>query len=342
MTALKPSDIDRFMARPDPARPIVLVFGADAGLVRERVETLVRASVDDVADPFALARIGDAELAANPARIVEEANTIPLFGGRRAVWVKAGARNIAAAIETLVASPPPGCRVIIEAGELKRNAPLRAICEKAKTAAAIPCYLDNEKALLQLIDDEMRDARLALAPEARAALLALVGGDRLASRSEIRKLALYAHGKTRVELDDVLAIVADASELALNGVLDAAFAGRMPDVENQFGKARASVSAASAIMSAALRHVAWLHKMRLQVESGENVEMAMERGAPPVHFSRKPRVGAALKAWNSSRLLRAMEQLADASLQTRRQAPLADTIAQRTLLSLAMTARRKE
>ena len=42
-------------------------------------------------------------LSANPTRLVEEAHTVPLFGGRRAVLVKAGARNIAPAVESLIA-----------------------------------------------------------------------------------------------------------------------------------------------------------------------------------------------------------------------------------------------
>jgi DNA polymerase-3 subunit delta len=87
MTALKTAEIDRFLARPDPARPIVLVYGPDAGLVRERVDALVKASVDDVSDPFAFVRIEGDDLSANPARLVEEAHTVPLFGGRRAVLV---------------------------------------------------------------------------------------------------------------------------------------------------------------------------------------------------------------------------------------------------------------
>lgn len=110
MTAIKASDVDRFIAKPNPAQPIVLVFGPDAGLVRERVDALVRASVDDPNDPFALARIEGDELAGNPARLVEEAHTVPLFGGRRAVLVKAGARNIAAAVETVIAAPSTECR----------------------------------------------------------------------------------------------------------------------------------------------------------------------------------------------------------------------------------------
>jgi len=91
MTTIKSSEIDRFIAKPDPDRPIVLVFGPDTGLVRERVEALVRISVDDPNDPFVLARIEGEELSADPARLMEEVHTIPLFGGcahfaRRRRW----------------------------------------------------------------------------------------------------------------------------------------------------------------------------------------------------------------------------------------------------------------
>src|SRR6516225_1235 len=166
MTALKAAQVDAFVARPDPKRPVVLLFGPDAGLVRERAEALINSAVDDPRDPFALARLAGDELAAEPTRLVEEANTIPLFGGRRAVWVKAGTRNFVAAVEALLAAPSPDCRVVIEAGDLKRNAPLRVICERARNAAALPCYVDSEKDLVRLIDDEMRDAGLAISPQA--------------------------------------------------------------------------------------------------------------------------------------------------------------------------------
>jgi DNA polymerase-3 subunit delta len=340
MVALKAAQIDAFLARPNPAQPIVLVFGPDAGLVRERAEALVRASVDDVNDPFSLVRLDGDDLASEPTRLVEEANTIPLFGGRRAVWVKAGNRNFTAAVEALTQAASPDCRVVIEAGDLKRNAPLRAVCERAKNVAALPCYVDAEKDLARLIDDEMREAGLTIAPDARAMLVPLLGGDRLASRSELRKLALYARGKERVEIDDVVAVVADASALALDAVVDAAFAGRTQDVETQFAKARIAGTSPGTIMSAAQRHVALLHKARLAVDEGQSAGAAVE--ALYVHFRRAPLVEAALKAWSSPRLQRAMMQIADAAFETRLKPELAEAIAQRTLLSIAVNARRRD
>jgi len=338
MVAYKTNLVDGFVAKPNPAQPVVLVFGPDVGLVRERAEALVRTSVDDIADPFSLVRLDGDVLAGEPTRLVEEATTIPLFGGRRAVWVRAGSRSFVAAVEALLPVASADCRVVIEAGDLKRNAPLRALCERAKNAAALPCYADGKIDLAGLIEDEMRAAGLAIAPEARDALLPLLGSDRLASRSEIHKLALYARGKNRVELDDVMAVVADASALVLDGLVDAALAGRTGELEVQFAKTKVADTSPGAIISAALRHVAMLHKARLAVDDGQSAEQATE--GTYVHFSRKTQVQAALKSWTSARLARAMAQLAEATLDSRRQSDLADAIAQRALLSLAVNARR--
>lgn len=339
MVALKGAEIEGFVARPDPARPIVLLFGPDGGLVSERAEAIVKASVDDPSDPFALVRLDGELLVQDPARLVDEAGTIGLFGGRRAIWVKAGGRNIVPAVEAVLDARLVDCRVVIEAGDLRRGAGLRALCEKARMAAAIPCYSDSERDLARLVDDEVRANGLAIAPDARAALVALLGGDRRASRAELRKLTLYAAGSPRVELEDVVAVVADASALALDGIIDAAFAGRPGDVETQFAKARAAGTAASTIVGAALRQVEKLHAIRLAIESG--VADALDRMDPTLHFRRKPLVEAALRSWTAERLARAMSQLAEAELETRRQADLAEAIAQRTLLSIATAGRRK-
>lgn len=342
MTALKTSEIDAFIARPDPARSVVLVYGPDAGLVGERAQAIVRVSVDNTDDPFSLVRLEGDDLSANPLRLVEEANTIPLFGGRRAVWVKnLGRFNPVPAVEALLSAPSPDCRVVIEAGDLRRNAPLRTLCERAKTAVAIPCYADGERDLARLIDEEMKQAGLSIAPDARAALVPCLGGDRQASRNELRKLALYARDSGTVTLDDVLAVVADASALALDSVIDAAFAGKPADVETHFAKARAAGTAPGQIILAALRQVASLHRLALDIADGASVGVAVENARPPLHFRRKPLVEAALRAWPAPRLQQVMAQLSGALFESRRHANLAEPIAHRALIAIAQSARQR-
>ena len=65
-------------------------------------------------------------------RLVEEANTIPLFGGKRAVWVKVGQRsNIAPAVEMLLAAAP-------RRGEEGAAAPLRLEGNCQRSGGGVP------------------------------------------------------------------------------------------------------------------------------------------------------------------------------------------------------------
>jgi DNA polymerase-3 subunit delta len=341
VVALRGKEIDAFLARPDTGRPIILLYGTDAGLVRERADALLASAVDDPNDPFSLVKLDGDELSAEPSRLVDEALTIPLFGGRRAIRVRAGSRSFASGVDALATSPLKDCRVVIEAGELRPESPLRKACERAKTAVAIGCYPDTERDLARLIDDELRASNLRIAPDARAALVSLLGGDRQASRNELRKLTLYSHGKGEVGLDDVMDVVSDASELKLDPIVDGAFAGKPELVESEFAKAMIAGIYPGMIISAAQRQAAWLHKSALAVAEGTPVSTLLEGGFPRLHFSRKPNVETALRNFSPARLASIIDQLATAALDMRKQTSLAAVIAQRVLLSIAVNAKRR-
>src|ERR1700756_4847413 len=323
VVALRGKDIDAFLARPDPGRPIVLLYGPDAGLVRERADALLASAVDDPNDPFSRVSLDGDELSAEPSRLVDEALTVPLFGGRRAIRVRAGSRSFASGVETLADITLRDCRIVIEAGDLRAESPLRKACERAKTAVEIGCYPDGERDLAKLMDDELRAANLRIAPDARAALISLLGGDRQASRNELKKLTLFAHGEGEVTLDHVMAVVADASELKLDPIVDGAFAGKPDLVESEFAKAMVGGTYPGTIILSAQRQAAWLHKSALALEQGTPLSSVLDGGFPRLHFSRKGVVETALRNFNPQRLVGIIDQLGTAALDMRKQTALA-------------------
>ena len=150
---------------------------------------------------------------------------------------------------------------------------------------------------------------------------------------------MAAKGAARIELTDVMAVVADASALALDGVIDAAFAGRTAEVETEFSKARAGGSSPAAIVSAAIRQVSNLHKMKLAVEGGDSIEFAMKRGAPPVHFTREAAFRQQVSSWPAEKLEEALTHLYEAEALAKTTAVPAEAVAGRALLSVAAMAR---
>ena len=341
MAVLKGAALDRFLKAPDPAIPLVLVYGPDTGLVSERVKAIVDAATKGSSDPFGLVRLDASDIDSDPQRLVDEALQIALFGDRRTVWVRAagGRTDMAKALAPLFDEPPENTLIVIEAGDLKKGT-LRNRFEQHKAAAAIACYPDEAGDRDRLIDEETRAAGLAIDPDAREALHALVGADRLASRSEIAKLCLYAHGRERITLADVEASVGDASALAASEVIDAMFLGEIETVVTGLERLAAAGQSVSAIGTNALRHVQMLHRMRAEIEAGANADSVMSRARPPIYFRRKPLISRALQRWNALRLERAMELLSDAILKTRRMRDLEVAILSDAMITITRAARR--
>jgi DNA polymerase-3 subunit delta len=340
LTAIRSGEADRFVSRPPPDTKLFLVFGSDSGLVRERARKLLRGLVDDPTDPFQLVELDGDELAADPLRLADEANTIPLFGGRRAVHVELGGKNILPALESLLTVSAESA-VLVEAGALKRDSALRKLFERERGAAAIECSPDTVADVQRLIDDEMKAAGLGLDEDARSILVALLGDDRLTTRSEIGKLVLAAHGRERVTLADVEALVVDASASAHDDAVLQAFSGEVDSVPGSFERLIATGGEPSVMLGAALRYAVALHRARLAADSGQSPDQAMGMVMRSgVGFGRRGIIEKHLRNWSRDRLLRTILGLADLIGRTRREPRIGAALAERALISIAEGARR--
>lgn len=336
MVAVRRGDAERFVAAPPEGVFLFLVYGLDAGMVRERALRLIEARVDDRRDPFQFVEMSGEAIAADPLALLDEANTTPLFGGRRAILVETGAKSVAPAVTSLIAAPPEACSIVLTAGALKKDAPLRKLVEGAKHGAAIECQPDAEQDLHALIDRSLRESGLVASPEARGLLLGALGEDRLMSRGELAKLALYMHGREHVEAEDVEAIVAHASNVASDRVVMAAFAG-----SGGIGAALDAYFAqggdASQLLFGALRYAVALHRARLAIErEGGRVDAgvtAMMRAG--FGFMHRALMEEQLKAWSSTRVGALIDPLRQAQTRARAHASVAQMEASRALWRVA-------
>src|SRR6185312_13798590 len=157
MAQKKASEVDRWLSRPEPAYRLVLIYGPDRGLVSERARSFAARTGLPLDDPFAVMRLDANELDQPPGRLEDEARTVPMFAEKRLIWVaNAGAqKNLAADVKRVADDPPSDAIILIEAGELKKNAALRTVVEGAAAAMALPCYADDARAIDLLIDEEM-------------------------------------------------------------------------------------------------------------------------------------------------------------------------------------------
>ncbi|MEQ8402351.1 MAG: DNA polymerase III subunit delta [Roseitalea porphyridii] len=342
MAQIKNHEADRLIARPDWSHAVFLIYGPDHGLAAERAAALARATGIDLDDPFNVIRI-DAGAGGDPDRLINEAYTVGMFGGRRLIWMRgAGAdRQISDQVERLLTDPPPDTIVIIEAGDLKKGG-LRASVEKARAGMAIPCYADNERDIQNLIDQTFSRADQRLELDARQFLTSHLGGDRAASRAELEKVALYALGQPVVSLGDVQAVCGDASALGFDDVSMAVLTGDLDGLDRAMTKFESGGGAPAALFAIIQRQFQVLDRLRADMDREGKSPAAIVNGArPPIFFARRKAMERALSIWTPRAIRAALDRLREAVLQSRRARHLEPDVLRMTLLALTVQSARR-
>ncbi|MGH6762219.1 MAG: DNA polymerase III subunit delta [Phyllobacterium sp.] len=343
MAQKKAHEVDSFIARPDPYFRIILVYGPDKGLVSERVRAIAAKTGIPADDPFSTVMMEADSIDSDPGRLADEANTLSMFGGQRLIWVKnAGTqKGLADAVKMLVAGPSSDALILIEAGDLKKGAALRTTVEGASPAIALPCYSDDGRGIESIIDDMLGREGLKIDMDARQALKNSLGGDRLATRSELEKLCLYTAGTGRVTLDDVRNSVGDVSSTSYDDVSDAVLSGALSQFNQSFDRLVGAGNHPFLALNALVRQLSQLQALRHAMDEGRKSASAVIASArPPIFYSRKTLMENALNRWTSEALARALERTQKALLESRKNSALATAIIRQILLSITVEAAR--
>jgi DNA polymerase-3 subunit delta len=325
-----------------------LVYGPDAGLVRERVEALVKGAAGDLANPFRVADLIAKELLEDPARLADEAAALSLTGGRRAVRLRQADDSHALLFREFLAPPADhtpvdilasNTLIVVEAGDLPARSALRKAFEEAEAGAALACYLDDARSLGTVIRVTLREFGHEATPDALAYLGAQLGGDRLLSRRELEKLALYKGAESGpIELGDAQACVGDSAALSLEDLAYAVAGGAAAEAERALARSLQEGVHAVGALRAVSRHFQRLHLVVGLVDGGLGLDDAVKRLRPRLFWKLAPAFRTQAAAWSLRSLARTLGRLLEAETDCKRSGAPEATLCSRALLEIAVNA----
>lgn len=333
--------VEAFLRRPDREIRAVLLYGPDAGLVRERADTIARTVCPDLRDAFLVAEIPAATLAADPARLADEAAQISLMGGRRVVRVRDAGDGVATIFARFLADARGDAMVIAEAGDLPGRSSLRRVFDEAPVAAAIGCYPDGPRELALVIRDSLGTHRVTASRDAVAFLVEHLGGDRLLTRAELDKLALYAGDGGQIELDDARLAVGDSAAISLDDAVLAAADGDAAVLERALGRVFQEGESPVTVIRALLRHLQRLHLLAARVAAGESIDAVLRGARPPIFFKQQDNFRRQLSFWRDDALRRQLDALAEAETRMKTTGMPAEIICRAAMLATARMARQR-
>src|SRR5690606_17009758 len=330
-------EVARYLARPDLSEGIFLAYGPDGGLVRETAQRLIRQLSGDDPASASLTIFDGPELDAEPGRLVMEARSVSLFGGKRIIRVRNATKSLVMPL-TELRDDPGGAAIILEAGNLTPRDALRALIESAKLGRALPCYPDTDETLANLMRDTFNQQGIRADADVIPTLRDILGNDREITRRELEKVTLFAATTKTLTREDILLLCADNGALAIDAILDASGGGHAEKLEMALNRALAASVNPQQLLAMLANHFANLRRWRVEVDNGKPPRAVLEAVKPRPHFSRIGNLEQQLRLWTEPALANATERLLNATSDSRRKPVLAETILRRTTLALCMQA----
>jgi len=328
---------------PEPAQRFALFYGIELGLARERADTLAKSVVPDLHDPFRVVTLTGEQLAQDPARLADEAAAIAFGGGRKVVRVTDVPKGQTAQRQTqilrdFIAAPAGDALVIVEAGDLRKDHALVKAAEGAKHALVARCFPDDEAAIETVIVQSLAKDGLAASDDALAYLVDHLGGDRLLSRRELEKLALYAaepgRGKERpVTRDEAAASVGDTAGLTYDDLCNAIGGGDRAMADRCLVRLEAEGESPVAILRIVSRQFQRFHAFHAAVAGGRRPDEALRQAR--VFGPQAGMFPAMARFWQGAVLIEAFRRLNEAESRCKSTGFPDWIVAARTLASLA-------
>jgi DNA polymerase-3 subunit delta len=334
---LATAKIAQFLGKPDAQIRVILVYGPDAGLVRERATSLAKQVVSDLNDPFRVATLLTSTISDDPARLYDEMAAMALGGGRRLLRLQNPGESFAALLTKLLADMPNSDSVLlIECGDLDKRSKLRSVCEgETPLACGIPCYVEDHAARQRTITDILNSENIKAPREVITTLADILPPDRMAMRSELEKFAIYVGKNNLATLVDVHATIQDAGAAELDDLIFAVGGGEPKRAAQLMDHLFAEQISPVALLRAAQRHFIRLQWARAQMDGGLNATDAVKRLQPPVFWKYESAMAGQLRRWPKTRAEQALRRLYDAEAAVKRTGTPDTALCAQVLLGLA-------
>jgi DNA polymerase-3 subunit delta len=311
--------IEPFVQNPDSNARVIVVYGPDQGLVTERSKSMGLTIVDDLKDPFNSVILTPSQITDDPSCFFDETQAQSMMGGDRLITIKSATDSIASHIQSYLETPSENTLVIIECGDVNPRSPLRKLAEGAKNAAAVPCYIDDERNLSGIIQDMCRHAGYKIDRNALQILAAALVGDRTIARNEVEKLVLYKGYAENyngfddepvrapmgtITLDDVIACSGDIRDWSMDQLVYAIGDGNLQKCHTVLESLFRDQVVPIVVLRSVESHFWRLHSVKAKIESGDTMESACKTLSPPLFW----KVQDAFKAQTNRWTLKALQQ----------------------------------
>ena len=313
---------------------IFLVYGPNEGLVRNIIQTLsTMFKNNDSADEVL---ISAKNLDEDPNKIMEEIQTFSMFNTKKIILVDTIKDKHSSIIDGLQNHEFENTILILKSDNLTKSSKLRKLFDASKSIFSIPCYEDDARSIMNLVQSFIQSSNLILDREIKNYLVQFLSNDRSLNQNELEKIYLYQKNrKESLTLEEVKLILNDSTSTNLNKVNESIMYGKTKIASKIIHKIFSEGTNSIAIIRSLINYMLRMQQTKIEIKKQKNFDEAIQILKPPLFWKDKDNFQNHCKAWPLNEIEKSLTVLLNAEYKCKSDSSLSPMICEKYVLNIA-------
>lgn len=271
----------------------VLFYGENLGMLNDFKEN-IKTSNSEVE----IIKFDNDDIIKNTEHFFKEVLNFSLFEKKKIFFINNANDKILSTIEE-IGQKIDQQKIYLFSSLLDKKSKLRSFFEKSKRHAIIPCYLDNEISIKNIILNKLKNFK-GLSPENINLITENCNNDRVKLNNELNKINLFFQDKN-LKKEELMSLLNVKVHDDFNALRDMAIKGDKTNTNKLLNNSIIDADKSTYYLAFVNQRFGKLFSI-CELQKDKNIEQILNNIKPPIFWKEKPVILEQLKKWNIKRI----------------------------------------
>ena len=271
----------------------VLFYGENLGMLNDFKENIKTANSE-----VEIIKFDNDDIIKNTEHFFKEVLNFSLFEKKKIFFINNANDKILSIIEE-IGQKIDQQKIYLFSSLLDKKSKLRSFFEKSKRHAIIPCYLDNEISIKNIILNKLKNFK-GLSPENINLITENCNNDRVKLNNELNKINLFFQDKN-LKKEELMSLLNVKVHDDFNALRDMAIKGDKTNTNKLLNNSIIDADKSTYYLAFVNQRFGKLLSI-CELQKDKNIEQILNSIKPPIFWKEKPIILEQLKKWNIKRI----------------------------------------
>ena len=285
---------------------LILLYGSNQGHKNQVIKEFFEKLFDGE-----ISRLDENEVLNNYEEFISSLINKSLFEDDKLIVISRTSEKIIKLVNEILDRNIEKIKIIINSDNLEKKSKLRSLFEKDKKLICIPFYEDNERSLVSIAQNFLRQKNIKVSQEVVNLLVGRSRGDRGNLINELNKIENLSITKKNIDLEDVFKLTNLSENYSVFELAESYLAKNKKQVSKILNENNFANDECILILRTILNRSKRLLKLKESQNETGNIDLTISSFRPPIFWKEKDVVKKQIQSWSDEEVKKVIYKIND-------------------------------